>query len=60
MRTAEVTVMGTTGGAAACPYPSVTEAPSNRRRVLGDHAPRMPIEEAMRDFVTHHLSPPDP
>jgi hypothetical protein len=37
----------------------VTEAPSGRLRALGDHAPFMPIEEAVRDFVTHHLSPPD-
>jgi len=27
---------------------------------LGDHAPFMPVEEAVRDFVTHHLSQPDP
>jgi hypothetical protein len=27
---------------------------------LGDYAPFMPIEDAMRDFVTHHLSQPDP
>jgi len=27
---------------------------------LGDHAPCMPIEAAVRDFVTHHLSQPDP
>jgi hypothetical protein len=27
---------------------------------LGDHAPFMPVEEAGRDFVTHHLSQPDP
>jgi hypothetical protein len=37
---------------------------SPRRRTagcaLGDHAPFMPIEEAVRDFVTHHLSQPDP
>ena len=26
----------------------------------GDDAPYMPIEAAVRDFVTHHLSPPDP
>jgi hypothetical protein len=38
----------------------VTEAPSGRLRALGDHAPFMPIEEAVRDFVTHHLSQPDP
>jgi hypothetical protein len=28
-------------------------------RALGDHPPCMPIEEAVRDFVTHYLSPPD-
>ena len=27
---------------------------------LGDHAPCMPIEDAVRDVVTHHRSPPDP
>jgi hypothetical protein len=27
---------------------------------LGDHAPFMPIEAAVRYFVTHHLSQPDP
>jgi hypothetical protein len=48
------------GDAAACSYPYVTEAPSGRLRALGDHAPFMPIEEAVRDFITHHLSQPDP
>jgi hypothetical protein len=38
----------------------VTEAPSGRLRALGDYAPFMPIEDAVRDFVTHHLSQPDP
>ena len=33
---------------------------SPRRRALGDHAPFMRIEDAVHDFVTHHLSPPDP
>jgi hypothetical protein len=38
----------------------VTEAPSGRLRALGDHAPFMPIEATVRNFVTHHLSQPDP
>jgi hypothetical protein len=43
------------------PPPAVTRpGGAGRRRALGDHAPCMPIEEAVRDFVTHHLSPPDP
>jgi hypothetical protein len=35
-------------------------SPSGRLRALGDYAPFMPIEDAVRDFVTHHLSQPDP
>src|SRR5687768_7115592 len=27
---------------------------------LGDHVPFIPIEEAVRDYVSHHLSQPDP
>jgi hypothetical protein len=37
----------------------VNKAPSDRLRALGGHAPSMPIEEAVRDVVRHHLSPPD-
>jgi hypothetical protein len=37
-----------------------TAAPSGRLRALGDYAPFMPIEDAVRDFVTPHLSQPDP
>ena len=37
---------------------------SPRRRAAGcargDHAPYMPIEDAVRDCVTHHRSQPDP
>jgi hypothetical protein len=48
------------GDAAECSYQYVTEAPSDQMRALGDYAPFMPIEDAVRDFVTHHLSQPDP
>jgi len=44
--------------------PNATIHLSPRRRAAGcepgDHAPFMPIEEAVRDFVTHHLSQPGP
>jgi nucleoside-diphosphate-sugar epimerase len=41
-------------------YVDMPEAPSGRLRALGNHAPCMLIEEAVREFATHHLSPPDP
>jgi nucleoside-diphosphate-sugar epimerase len=48
------------GRAPVIAYVDMPEAPSGRLRALGDHAPFMPIEEAVRDFVPHHLSQPDP
>ena len=34
--------------------------PISRLCALGNDAPCMPLEAAVRDFVTHHLSQPDP
>jgi hypothetical protein len=31
-----------------------------RLRALGDYVLCMPSEEAVRDFITHYLSSPDP
>jgi hypothetical protein len=48
------------GRAPEIAYVDRPEAPSRRLCALGDHAPFMPVEEAVRDFLTHHLSQPDP
>jgi hypothetical protein len=42
------------------PNAHINMSPSGRLRALGDHAPFMPIEEAVCDFVTHHQSQPGP
>ena len=38
----------------------VQRPPNKASLARGDDAPCMPIEEAVRDVVTYHLSPPDP
>jgi hypothetical protein len=42
------------------PYAHLHMSPSRRLRALGECAPCMPIAAAVRDVVTHYLSPPDP
>jgi ADP-L-glycero-D-manno-heptose 6-epimerase len=41
-------------------YQYVTEAKLTRLRAAGYNAPFMPLEEAVKDFVTNHLAKPDP
>jgi ADP-L-glycero-D-manno-heptose 6-epimerase len=41
-----------------CQY--VTEAKLSRLHAAGYNAPFTPLEEAVADFVTHHLAKPDP
>ena len=44
------------------PHDNIDMSPKRQAAgcALGDHAPIMPIEKAVGDFVAHHLLPPDP